>query len=90
MNVNIALASLSSIYSTGDIFFRCNVVFWDLIMMSLGIWPAYKNSSWFSRVETMKKSQSDSLEFICKHHAIRLYCNGVIHYDFNLHTKIEC
>lgn len=58
-------------------------------MMSVGIWPEYKNSGWFSRVETMQKSQLDSLESSCKHHAIQLHCNGVTHYDFNLHTKIE-
>jgi hypothetical protein len=31
----------------GDILFNCSVFFWDLIMMSFGIWLEYKNSSRF-------------------------------------------
>ncbi|XP_021794959.1 uncharacterized protein LOC110743440 isoform X2 [Papio anubis] len=62
--VRIKFSKCVLLFHAWDILFSCSVVFWDLIMMSLGIWPTYKNSSWFSRVETMKKSQSDSLEFI--------------------------
>lgn len=38
----------------------------------------------------MQKSQLDSLESSCKHHAIQLHYDGVIYYTFNLHIEIEC